>query len=425
MANSAFALLLIALVFSSLPAASLRTGNAPAYLDDGLTYAVIQSTATEWNTTFPGLAHLHGPLHVWLKCVDSELRGYFFLSRSDIMDHFPTEYLKRYAASQASELNSFRLKIYVNDTRVKISTNGKEGSNGEGAVFFVPLNQSSHHSSVKIVVDGWTSYIDFSLSACAANTRSTHLHRTMIVHTSDNQKLDLDSVALLSDAIQKHANFHQCSLHLTGYDVLLQPSLVASLVHDTSLGRLVDSGFVRLLLKPPRPPPVVGLDTPWHIVHYNVMILRHWGEGSALFFWDADEYWFPYSDRLNALLSSWHPNAASSYSPGVIRVERRTVFCSSCPPHVPEIYSLTNASNVLFGESHALTPPKSIVLPEAAYTMNVHWAWSRTSQAVLDGDVDGVLLHRHNLLRWRMHSSTAAVSNFSQSSLDVCWRRTP
>ena len=407
----------LVLLTSCLGMVSGSLHKNPTALDAGMFYAALQSTSEEWRSSFGTTEH--GSVHIWLKCVETQLRSFFFVDSTSYLQHALIREQPSWVATQPPNINKAQLFV-VNGSAPRMNLSWPAGVGG--GAFFVTLNESNTQLTVPISVLGWSSWVDFPLRYCV---KSMH-HRPKglsIVTTAFSHELSLSNEVV--DSILLNARYHRCALNIHAYEIIVSEAISATL-----LTRIENMSYVRLLTPPSSPNNFnFGVESSqtysrscvvcpayWQAVYYNLAILRHWeakDSAAALAMWDPDEFLVNFDNSY--LYDSI--NAAE-----VLSVERQHVLCTNCMEEEAEIRHFSQNSWARYFRGAG---PKVIVRPEFVHAMYVHNALP-FHEVTSFNETRGFLVHFFNMAVGRVkHAERDRPGTLSQVPFtlnDSCWQ---
>jgi hypothetical protein len=382
-------------------------------LAEGLHYAALTTTHREWRSTVnsPG----NGVVHLWLKCVESELRGYFFIDSRDYLheDHL-VEHPGWVASQPSTHLGGGKARdfaIAVNGSAVPLVEDFGGGS------FLSKVVGAGGRGSVTVGVHGWSSWVDFPLALCSlrsvARLDDDPQLAIVAVAFSDNTRFHSKALPPAAvDAVLFHALYHRCSLAVSSYELVVRDAISEALE-----ARLVNYPWITRL-RPPSNPSHISVrgsvdvrGNYWQAIYYNLAVLRHSGDNVALALWDIDEFLVG-ADRAAFM--------GRVFSSDVLSISRRDVLCTNCTtPHggrKPDMTGFPHSSYSAyprnrrvpaehFWQKSTIAPkalePKVVLQPERVHNVYVHSAQPHTAVTELP-PAEGELLHFYNLIRNRV-----------------------
>ena len=375
------------------------------YHDDAMFYSVITPSPFEFNASFPGQSEAFGVLHVWLRCVNLELRSFFFFEslsflRGPAIGARGGGFKSDWAASQAVEFTS-AFAMIVNGSVAPIRVDP-----GGGGTYTVRLAHDIADQTVIVGVSNWSSYVRFPLSRCrnVSIPEGQSRGRVISVFLNEEESVSASGLADVAEALVKHARYHTCVLKSPLYEIVAQEDSAPYLLGHRHFALLHKKGVLQILFRGPRPANIRGFGVfgfAWQSVAYNLAILRHWRQNNLVFMIDSDEYLVVNASRAEEVKHAFE-------HAGKLVLRRRDVSCTRCITRSLETLHLNMWQTFGFLQS-----PKVAVFPDLTYAMYVHDAESE-HPVWLDSDA-AALYHVADLFRAR----GSAIRNATPSP--VAW----
>lgn len=292
---------------SALSIGELRRTDSLTSLTDGLFHSILVATREEWTRTFGNDAHNSGALHVWIKCLDEgvvlRLRAYTFAEPYDVDFGINAGY-------SVVNVSHGPLRLTVDGT-VPVD---QQHSPRYGGHFVTnrTASLSKDFEATLIGVAGWGSYFEFPLRLCAPPRSVASAHQNIthrIMHSlqwdvsTSNQGIIANPIiaSTFVAAVRRHALFHACYAGVTSYELVVQESSLPEFLENSEFEKVVQTGLVRFMLKPPIPSFRLGKGVRWQALYQNLAVLHHWGNNVRLFMFDPDEFLFADHDDLSEL----------------------------------------------------------------------------------------------------------------------------
>jgi hypothetical protein len=402
-------LLLFALAAPALCGATASYLDDSNSLDEGMLYAVLSPSTEEWERTFGGVdGDMRGPLHLWLRCVDGlgpspVMRSYFFVESVDYLRGAHWREKQGWAAVQrVPDMSSFRFE--VNGSSVALSSWDQSG----GGSFLFALRERNGWAMggvVSVGVAGWSAYVDFPLDSCVTVAPPSGRNRPLVVtgYMFDEGRTEAPYVhtplASVSRAFALHALYCRSALNASAYEVIVPRSAVAALLAEPTLAELFVDGFFRLLLKPPRPAQLSGMDGyEWQGVHTNLALLRRWAGNELMLFLDPDEF---------LVYSAGATIFARKHAVSAFIITRNNVACSDFTDELGDMDSLRKSA-VWLQDKDTYLPDKMAVFPRDVGVMYIHNV-DAARHAVRVRTRDAVIYHFVNLFKRRVKLAHTAA----------------
>lgn len=361
-------------------------------IDEGIQYGYIQPYIHEWKSFWVGQDETFemSPFQFWFKCIDNEVRGWFFFEDVRKPNH-----------TKEAEIQDFdhvrgHVRILADGEPLKLFRLW----HGGGDFFFdIPSGTPSDHM-VKIEMKGFRHFTRFKVSNCvkkkpvATSTKSImHIHLREYTSSTFNP--------MIIDGIANHMAYHRCALKLDKYEVVIQQEHLGSYLQHPKIAYAVREGWITFLVRNPIiPSPVHEANSPSNCYYQsytqNMAILQHWKENVRIFFWDSDEYL--------ALSPSLQPAELVRLLRGgpSIGFDRKMAFCNSCDKSKEEIETMSLSQSEVMISSRPLAHPKLVVDPNKVGCYIVHWAGCGAQTRILPLE-KAYILHFENLYqrRWK------------------------
>lgn len=356
-------------------------------VEDKLVYVVLTPTLEESAATFSD-GKAYGPMHIWMRCIGSTIKGYFYLevlSDGDQLVHPP----ERYKIVSA-------VRFFANGEPVHTLE-----STVAGGEFTVDLSKfgSTTTSAVEISFSSWRHFAKFPTSECAPPPPDTDTNAPQLVMNlvtldrSFSQHYTPPDVA----AISNHVRFHSCALNISRFEIVSQYQDVGLFLQDETLLQLAKSKALKFVVKGNSPAQLTGVNYKWQVVEMNVNILSHWGENVRILFWDPDEYLVMHPFSLKEFRRK-----LVEYD--VVNIQRKPVVCETCSTREQErdFHSIGGGGGSKFVQSDKHLATKLAINPNKAGCVLVHFSLcpdSTTNKIRLDSRI-AYLAHFENLFRF-------------------------
>ena len=338
----------------------LRKGVVP--IDRGIEYSQILPFSDEWDAFFrDSLEKTHlSPFQFWFRCIDREVRGYFYVERLSPLDHDKEAYMQ-------PDFYRHNLKITADGEPVDFRV-----WNGGGDIFFnISANASIDHMVI-IKIDGFKHFTRFPVSKChKARPVSTEQRFIMNSHLKDfAEKYEFNPVIV--EGVLNHMYYHRCALRLDKYEMVVQSEYVSTFLANEKIARAVEDGWLTLLVRNPvipSPIKIVNSSSCYYMAYtQNMAILQHWKENVKIYFFDTDEYVNSAPDVTSQEFFQIVNNHTS------VALMRRMIFCKDCDQSKPDITTISLTKSTLMLNDHLLSDPKLVVDPNRVGCFIVHWA---------------------------------------------------
>ena len=363
-------------------------------IDNGIQYGYILPYIDEWDSFWKpknGTFEL-SPFQFWFKCIENEVRGYFFLEDLRVQNH----------AKEATIFDHGHL-----GTKVKLTADGIPIKlfriwHGGGDFFFdIPPNTPSDHV-IDIEMKGFRHYTRFKVANCAKKKpRTEETKYIMHIHLRDFSKPSEFRPAII-DGVANHMAYHRCALNLHKYEVVIQREHLNVYLQNEKIAHAVQQGWITFVIRNPiNPAPLHERNSPSNCYYQaytqNMALLHHWQENVKIYFWDSDEYMATDPDMTPRQFMHLVENGTA------VGFKRRMVFCSSCDTKHSEALTMSLTKSELSVHSHVLRDPKLVVDPNRVGCYIVHWAGcgDKSENVPLD---KAYILHFENFYyrRWDM-----------------------
>lgn len=373
----------------------------PYMIDDGLHYSAITPTLSEWKQTFR--TNSDGILHIWLRCIDTTIRGYLFLEKlSDGISQI---------AGRSSDKAKKSLTLRIDNEKLKIDS-FEEG----GGEFYTEYK--SNASAIELTVDGWSRFASFPRYACkAANNEIKHhlTYKIPTIHSNSQsnpvwimngyiweesgKSLDVTNIV---KAIVKNVKYHKTHFPILHYDLLIDDNKLQLFLQFPEIQELLNENILRFIFKGNHPLRWIGKSPKWQAVYQNLLLLQYWKFHSRLFFWDPDEFLVFSSHSKQSVIDTIHK---STYA--TILMNRMNIICSDCSTTVPDVYyNFSTNHYVTVQKFEGKYKGKCIVNPNFAGVMYVHLTYNNLLPVLELPETSSVLLHFANYYHKRMKSTS-------------------
>ena len=319
--------------------------------DAGLTYHVFVPSLDEWSSTFENPRH-YGCIHIWLRCIDTQLRGLFFVESL----HTGATHT---SASQWVGFKNFKLLLDGVPSKFDAANVGD---------FISDINETQiNFGFIKVEIQGWRHYASFLLNTCTSGPPFlTRTQRIMSLLAYDEDLRSNRDVSVFVSGVEHHLRFHRCLINITSYEIVVQEEHLPIYMSNTYIAGAARSGFLSFKLKGSRPLMIEGSKLYFQGVYENIAVLQHWKENVLLFFWDPDEFLIVSDENIGSLNDVLNERSAG------LSFERRGAACSTCPLSIPEaVYGIRNHSFLI--ERKHIPVPKVAIHASIAKCIAVHW----------------------------------------------------
>lgn len=388
-------------IFLVIPVLGTDSGSFQAN-SEGLFYSVLESSTKEWNATFRDDGKEQGPIHLWLKCRNSELRAYFFIESRDSLRARAAELpisagsfdVRASAFGQALGHTPFAFVVenhHVSALHFDFAYGGGEWTEQ------VPCTD---RSMVSVGIRGWASFVWYPCRLCSTSKEripksGTRAKPAISVVLYDAERdANVHSVDWTQNTllVAQHLLYHICTLNIKTYELISPESMIPTLLSNSFLAASVRKGILRIITIPSNPPAIDGNPLIWQAVNNNLAILRHWQTDESLFFViDTDEYLYLHPGRESSAKLELSTSDA-------FLIDRQTVLCAACGD-VPELSTFDK--NAWVAAEHFLGYGKVAVSSSSSvHAMMVH---SVTAENVVQLR-NAHILHFVNLAKFRISS---------------------
>lgn len=356
---------------------------------------------------------LYGQLHMWMRCVGSDLRGYFFLeSLSD-------ESRDLWTTNERVAFLSSKLLLYANNQRIN-STIFTAG----GGEFYLSINNVVTRSIylrestvVQITVAEWQHFASFPVSLCVSGNENSKQFVSkppkyvMSVYLMEDSSLQLDPANQwhLAHSLENHMNYHKCTLNISSYEIVLERTQVVHLMNNHILRQAAENGFLTFLIKENSPIKVLGKHYKWQVVYMNLVVLRHWTKNVRVFLLDPDEF-----IRVRPAMQTELQLLLMKHD--AVNFQRKMIVCANCPPHTAEYDYRLDEHKYVMSDHHINT--KVALNPNSAGCMKVHFSLCAKSTIRLDSRV-AEIAHFENLHGFRIDPNEKSLNFYSVDLSDM------
>ena len=384
-----------------------QVANAPALIpiDGGVQYSLILPFADEWKNLIDDENHpIPSPFHMWFKCIDNQVRGYFMVEDMRQLSH------GKEANTPTAFILDRHLFMYANGRPINI----RIWLGGADFNFYIVDTEKG--SLIQISIKGFKHYTYFDSNSCTekkstsyairSNTdidkRETkyvmHIHLRQYYNTSHN-------IGKVIRGIANHAYYHRCALQLDRYEFVIHKEQAHLFLENSAIKKAVDEGWMRMIVRNPIIPAPIKIghhpsNCYWQAYVENMALLRYWKEDVRMYFFDSDEYiWFADNVTTTGYREVLRNN-------GVVGFERYMTFCSTCSDKQGELnhFSFRNTQYKIVRKK--LDHTKLVVDPNQAGCYIVHWAGCGPRQYTYPIE-EARILHFENLYipRWKYSHS--------------------
>lgn len=389
-------------------------------IDENIYYSQILPFATEWKKTFNNtkFSEVPSPIHFWLKCVDTEIRGYFFIEDNRKAPRHGKE-----ASMGIAFAFPHHAKLYVDDKQVKY------GIYVGGGDFTADISYRQRNGTVNIYIEDWMHYTVFSLSNCIqsesyinthdTSTTSESPHNSDFVATTPKYIMNLytryfDNPHRLNkktvDGIINHFLYHRCALGLTHYELNIQKEQIPYFMQNPIIADAARNGWITFIIKNAAVPSPIrnsgqhGSNCYWQQIAQNLGILRYWKQNVRIYLWDGDEYMI-YASNLTKSKFQEVVNANP-----VLAFNRYMAFCLDCgnTGHEGELKYLSFSEGII-KKSEPLRDPKLLVHPDKSGCFIIHWSGCGAPTHHIDESM-AFIAHFENMFQMRFRKSREELS---------------
>lgn len=374
-------------------------------VDRTLHYTSIVPSLEEWNATFQSFDKF-GPVHVWLRCVGNQVRGYAFHEALLSLNY-------HLAAEHTGKIVNMR----INNVPVAFM------QNKAGFEFYWDVPSALHNTTIVLTVNGWLHSSILHLTHCEAPVApNKEIDLVMSVYTWDEVHYGASrNIPLLQgvvNSIARHANYHICTLNITYYEIEIHEDQLAYYLSNSYIDEQHTKKRIRFVFKINHPAPLNIKSAAYQAIYENLAILRHWTKPTRLLFWDPDEYLYYDSTQLQTIQQMLTENTIDVLSFYRVGVVRSTMDADQSDP----ANVFTNSTYYIVDRELA---PKIAINPNAAGCVYVHAAHCLRSKFVHVDPHVVYLLHFENAVYKRVVAdNTTNMKQIDLSRLDVCNRYT-
>ena len=383
-------------------------------IDENLEYSILIPSKKEWLALNFDEFH-YGPLHLWMRCVGSVIRGYFHFESAaeDCNVNFAS-------VSDKEKFLRNNLTFLANDVPFKATIVGPGGE------FYLALKHTDNKiadstDEIHIAVKGWKHYSKFPIRLCSKPPEVQTLRSSqspeyiMSISTIEQSSVLPKQIPKMVMAIENHLLFHKCALNISSYEIPVNLNHLPYFMANSMISQLSTNGFLTFLIKGNNPSQCNGTGYKWQYVYQNLVILHHWASGGGnkrLFLFDADE--FLHLPKHMALIFNENIRTHS-----VVNLQLKSTICADCQHGQPDLgYDFSNHT-YMRSDKHYNT--KVIINPDEAGCMLVHFSLCKKNVIRLDARI-AYLAHFDNLIRHRLYinDSIYKFHNYDISPLIKC-----
>jgi hypothetical protein len=209
-------------------------------IDSGLHYGVLIPSKVEWMRTF-GDDKYYGPMHLWIRCIGTTLRSYFYIETMGEGDYLstPEERVKMFTNNITLLADGVPITSVITDA---------------GGEFYLELtNDFTHTGEISISVLGWLHYARFPINECSRelinDDITAPIQYIINTYTKDQGSGLSTNVPAMVHAIANHLLFHKCSLNISHYEVAVAREHIPYFLNNSQLATFASSGFLTFLVK--------------------------------------------------------------------------------------------------------------------------------------------------------------------------------
>eukprot|EP01038_Epipyxis_sp_PR26KG_P010472 gene10472-14072_t len=415
-----------------------------AETNDNLKHNNPQPSVTNNNDMFDG----YGPIHMWIKCIDYNVRVYYFMENlMRGIEHLSTENF-----SILKGILSF--KVNGEDViRHKITSGG-----GDFRKDLNKMNNFHKMNVLQITINDWIHYGIFPISECKQsynhsyfkNNRhkltnsSTNINNDLGYHDNNNIKnkvsyiisaytwdeydetsthASLDKLEMKAKAFARHAYYHICLLNITRYEAIIDLRDLSYFQNHIILQDLINQKLLYFVTKGNHPSPLRGNTPKWQGITQNLALLRYWNNNHnsqnpsiRLLFIDPDEFIIMNNHTKLTEVNS----VAARY--GVITLIRHDLVCTDCYNNNNDNNNNNNEMNTIFShhfyyQINHFVAPKVIIDPHRAGCMYVHWSKCATKGTKYDMKENKLFLAHFANYYFQRHSIELIKSQSNLTSI--------
>jgi hypothetical protein len=352
----------------------------------------------------------YGTLHIWIKCVNKEMRGFLVHEGTHMGIH-----------SISSDITESEfLKVF------NFHIDGKSPHtfrfSPHGAEFFASLDIKDK-SFLIIDANGWLHSLSFPTQSCIAKTELPKAKKTTLEEVSptvvpayimsvwnwdnDQKAPSLERMQRSIALTAQHFAFHHCLLPLQKYHITIRREQLEDYKRNAILQGGISQGLIHFFTKTHSFMQSKLVINSWQSIYENLVILHYWGEDVRILFLDNDEFLHLPATRNgtgNAL--NWFHRQASFYSR--IYFPRSHIYCLDCPKYKYHIsMSSTGASAASSSRLRAVT---SIPAEQHAVFQGHSFVEEKVCQSQLPGGRSMMDPNRVGMMN--IHRPFFSTSNF-------------
>lgn len=260
-------------------------------------YGLIPIFYEEWNKQLKerhNKIELPSPVNFWMKCVDRQIRGYFFI------EHLQ-ERLHHYKEANMPAAGVFkRVKLFIDGKRIQFKTWYGGGD------FVHDIDESKivgnfEDHVVDVSMEGFRHYTRFPLSKCIKTLTYeefiTHKQNQILnyhqqhnlqhngvfdlnlqsksqyimhIHLRDHSNHTMFNKRVVY-GIAKHLEYHRCVMSLTGYEVAVHEENIPLFMENPYIAQAARNGWLTFLVRNKYNPSPIHIRKCYYIV-YDVIV---------------------------------------------------------------------------------------------------------------------------------------------------------
>jgi hypothetical protein len=275
----------------------------------------------------------YGTLHIWIKCVNKEMRGFLVHEGTHMGIH----------SISSNITESDFLKVF--NFRIDGQSAHTYRFSPHGAEFFASLDIKD---KAFLIIDatGWLHSLSFPTQSCLAKTELPKAKKTSLEEVSptvvpvyimsvwnwdnDQKAPSLERMQRSIALTAQHFAFHHCLLPLQKYHITIRREQLEDYKRNAILQRGISQGLIHFFTKSHSFMQSKLVINSWESIYENLVILHYWGDDVRILFLDNDEFLhIPANGTGNAL--NWFHRHASFYSR--IYFPRSHIYCLDCPKY--------------------------------------------------------------------------------------------